>query len=180
MDGEMGFLGAKATRTLRAFPPRCPPAAALLWRLALILAIAGGPLMSSSRVVAAQERSVTKASTPHAHRFFDTTNIVLTGIESGALVADGIYTQRGLTKYPDVLHEGDPIARPFVSRGWPGQIAGGTIFVTADVGLRYLCHRTEHHRLERWIPMILTVYGTVGAVQGAREIHRVERVRSGR
>src|SRR5258708_31886694 len=176
----MGLLGGKATRTQRWFPARCPPAAALLWRLTLILVIAGGPLRSSSRVVAAQERSVTRSATPHVHRFFDTTNIVLTGIESGALVADGIYTQRALTTYPDVFHEADPIARPFVSRGWPGQIAGGTIFVTADVGLRYLCHRTEHHRLERWMPLILTVYGTVGAVQGAREIRRVERVRSGR
>ncbi len=111
---------------------------------------------------------------PAPHRFFDTTNIALIGVESGALIADGIYTQRALTKYPDVFHEADPIARPFVSHGWSGQIAGGVLFVSAEVGLRYLLHRHEHHRLERLLPLVLTVYGTVGAIHGARELHRIE------
>ena len=57
--------------------------------------------------------------------------------------ADGIDTQRALTKYPGIFHEADPIARPLVSRGWRGQIAGGTLFVAADVGLRYLVRRTS-------------------------------------
>jgi hypothetical protein len=101
------------------------------------------------------------------HRFFDGTNIALTGMESGALLADGIYTQYALTKYPDIFHEADPIARPFVSRGWPGQIAGGALFVTADVGLRYWLHRQNHHRLERLLPLVLTIYGLTGAIHGA-------------
>ena len=111
------------------------------------------------------------------HRFFDVPNIALTGIESGALVADGIYTQRALRNYPELFREADPIARPFVLRGWPGQIGGGAIFVSADVGLRYLLHRKGHHRLERMLPLVLTVYGTVGAIHGARELRRVERGR---
>jgi hypothetical protein len=107
----------------------------------------------------------------------DSTNIALTGLESSVLLADGIFTQRALRKYPDVFREADPIARPFVSRGWPGQIAGGALFVTADVALRYLLHRKNHHRVERLLPLVLTVYGTVGAIHGARELRRVESAR---
>ena len=109
------------------------------------------------------------------HRFFDSPNIALTVVESSALLADGIYTRRALTDYPEIFREADPIARPFVSRGWPGQIAGGTLFVTAEVGLRYWLHRKRHHRIERFLPLVLTVYGTVGAVHGARQLHRADR-----
>lgn len=115
------------------------------------------------------------AAAPTAHRFFDTLNIALTGMEISALVADGVYTQRALTKYPELFREADPIARPFVSAGWSGQIAGGALFVTADVGLRYLLHRTQHHRLERLLPFVLTVYGAAGAIHGARELRRADR-----
>ena len=114
----------------------------------------------------------TIASVPH--RFFDVKNIALTGLESGALLADGMYTQRALKQYPEFFREADPIARPFVMRGWPGQIAGGALFVGGDVVLRYLLHRKNHHRLERVLPLVLTVYGTIGAVHGARELRRVE------
>jgi len=114
------------------------------------------------------------ASSP-SHRFFDAPNLALTVVESTALVADGIYTQRALTDYPEIFREADPIARPFVSRGWPGQIAGGALFVTAEVGLRYWLHRKRHHRIERLLPLVLTVYGTVGAVHGARELRRAAR-----
>ncbi len=98
-------------------------------------------------------------------------------MESSALLADGIYTQRALATYPEIFREADPIARPFVSRGWPGQIAGGTLFVAADVGLRYLLHRKKHHRLERLVPLVLIVYGTAGAIHGARELGRADRGR---
>jgi hypothetical protein len=138
--------------------------------------LAGSVLLWPAAVAVAQEgpaASAAPASSPH--RFFDAINIALIGIESGALLADGIYTQRALTDYPGIFHEADPIARPFVSRGWPGQIAGGALFVTADVGLRYLFHRKTHHRLERLVPLVLTVYGTAGAIHGARELRRVDR-----
>ncbi len=105
------------------------------------------------------------------HRFFDALNIALTDIESGALLADGITTQRGLTKYPE-SREADPIARLFVSHGWPGQIVGGILFVSADVGLRHVFHRNGRHRVERLLPLILTVYGTIGAIHNARLLNR--------
>ena len=112
-----------------------------------------------------------------SHKFFDCTNITLTVIESGALLVDGIYTQRGLRRYPETSREADPLARPFVSRGWPGQIIGGTLVVSADVGLRYWLHRKKKHRLERLVPLILITYGTAGAIHNARELRLADDVR---
>lgn len=123
---------------------------------------------------AAQEGTgATPAAPPH--RFFDGMNIALIGIESAALLADGTYTQRALTRYPGIFREADPLARPFVMSGWPGQIAGGILVVSADVGLRYWLHRKTHHRVERLVPLVPIVYGTAGAVHGARELRRAER-----
>jgi hypothetical protein len=147
-------------------------------RTSLVGVVVGILLLLSATRAIAQESSLpagAPASTPH--RFFDGKNIALTGLESGALFADGIYTQRALTRYPEFFREADPIARPFVLRGWPGQIGGGALFVGGDVGLRYLLHRKNHHRLERLLPLVLTLYGTVGAIHGARELRRVERGR---
>jgi len=45
------------------------------------------------------------------------------------------------------------------------------------VGLRYLLHRKNHHRLERLLPLVLTLYGTAGAIHDARELHRAEATR---
>jgi hypothetical protein len=121
----------------------------------------------------AQERR--EPGTEKPHRFLDATNIALTAIETGALLADGITTQRALKKYPEFFREADPIARPFVNRGWPGQIVGGTLFIGADVGLRYWLHKNGHHRIERILPMVLTTYGSVCAIQNHREMQRFER-----
>jgi hypothetical protein len=133
-------------------------------------------LVSSIADIAAagQQGAAIPSGSPTPHRFFDRTNIALTVIESGALLADGIYTQRGLSRYPETSREVDPLARPFVAGGWPGQIAGGALVVSADVGLRYLLHRKKRHRLERLVPLILIVYGTAGAIHNARELRRAE------
>jgi len=114
---------------------------------------------------AVQGRQTSAPVTPH--RFFDKTNLILTVVESGALLADGITTQRALRRYPDSTYEGDPLARPFVSHGWPGQVAGGALVLSADLGIRYLLHRANHHRVERWIPVILTSSSVVGAIHNA-------------
>jgi hypothetical protein len=121
------------------------------------------------------DRSTTAVAATASHRFFDAKNIALTGMEAGALLADGFYTQRARQRYPDLFQELDPLARPFVLRGWSGQIVGGTIVVCADVGLRYWMHRKKHHKRERLLPLVLTVYGAVGAIHGARELRRAER-----
>ena len=103
------------------------------------------------------------------HKFLDTKNIVLTGLETTALTLDGISTRRTLATVPGT-YEADPVARPFVDRGWPGQIAGGALFIGADVGLRNFLHRKGHHRVERWLPLILTVDGTIGAVDNFHQL----------
>ena len=102
-----------------------------------------------------------------AHKFFDTLNIALIGAESAALIADGIYTQRALTRYPEFFREDDPLARPFVMNGWSGQIAGGILVVSADVGLLLVASqeapspgtagaagadRLRHRRRHSWRP----------------------------
>jgi hypothetical protein len=120
-------------------------------------------------------RPAAPISTRATHRFFDVKNVSLTGMETAALLADGFYTQRARQRYPETFRELDPLARPFVMRGWPGQIVGGAIVVSADVGLRYWMHRKNHHRLERLLPLVLTAYGAIGAIHGAREEHRAER-----
>ena len=101
------------------------------------------------------------------HRFFDKINIVLISSEVGALTADGIVTQNKRQKYGPGAQELDPIARPFVNAGWPGQMLGGSIVIGADVGLCYLMHRLGHHRIERVLPFILIGYGASGAIYTA-------------
>ena len=105
------------------------------------------------------------------HRFFDLVNLTLTGVEVGALLADGITTQQALNRCPTSCWEADPFARPFVEAGWTGQIAGGTLFVAAEVGLRYLLHQKGHHRLERLLPFVIITYGTTSAIHNARLPH---------
>lgn len=144
-------------------PRRRTVAAVLFWSLSMPWS------------VAAQDAVPNRLRAPNAaHRFFDGLNVGLTVMESGALLADGFTTQYALTHVPN-SREADPLARPFVSRGWPGQIAGGALVVTADVGIRYWLHRSNHHRIERWMPLILTVYGSGGAIHNWREIHRSSR-----
>jgi hypothetical protein len=107
------------------------------------------------------------------HRFFDGPNITLTAVESGALLADGITTRYALDKYPG-SREADPLARPFVSRGWPGQTAGGALVVSADLGIRYWLHRKGKHRIERFVPLVLIAYGTLGALHNWKEIRKAD------
>ena len=98
-------------------------------------------------------------------------------METTALLADGATTMHALRKYPDELYEGDPITRPFVSRGWPGQIAGGSLLVAADVGLRYVLHQSGHHKAERWLPLVLTACGSFGAFHNAHLVAQVSHAR---
>ncbi len=105
------------------------------------------------------------------HRFFDRTNVTLTVVEIGAMLADGATTQHGLKKYPG-SREGNPLARPFVNAGWPGMIAGGAMVVSGEVGLRYLLHRKGHHRWERWIPVFIIADSTIEAIHNAAVLSR--------
>jgi uncharacterized protein DUF5658 len=139
----------------------------LVWRLAASVAV----LLCASANLRAQDRDAPEQKPLEtSHRFFDGLNVGLIVAESGALLADGITTQYGLTHYGG--READPIARPFVEHGWPGMIAGGALFVSAEVGLRYLLHRKRHHRVERWLPTFVIAYGATGAIYNAAQIHK--------
>lgn len=137
---------------------------------ALLLGLA---LTTVSPAAAADEPAAPPAC--ESHRFFDSLNVVLIGIEAGALLADGATTQYALRHYGG--RETDPLARPFVSAGWPGQIAGGTMLVSAEVGIRYLLHKHHHHRLERVIPWLVIGYGAAGAIHNAHAMAEASRSR---
>lgn len=131
------------------------------------------PLFDAQPAPNGQNQSVNPGVPPgrRTHAFFDRQNNFLTGLEAAALLADGITTQKALHRYPEA-HEADPIARVFVSHGWPGQIAGGLLVITADVAIRYALHRKGHHRIERFLPLVLITYGTFGAIHNARLLGR--------
>jgi hypothetical protein len=85
------------------------------------------------------------------HPFFDRRNIALQLINVIAQSVDAYSTQ--MFQQNHTGHELNPIARPFVTRGWGGQIVysygfgvGGTLL------LSYLFHRHHHHQLERLVP----------------------------
>lgn len=136
-----------------------------------VLAVAVVGLMSVPNPAEAQDASPRpEIAPPKAHKFFDSLNVGLIMAESGALVADGVTTQYGLSHYGG--RESDPLARPFVEHGWPGMIAGGALFIGAEVGARYLLHKHNHHRMERWLPMFVIGYGATGAIHNSMQIHK--------
>ena len=129
--------------------------------------------VSINELMAAAERAPEKPQ----HRFFDRTSWLLTGVETSAMLADGITTHNRLgqlqTRYVTVngvqtpmtmrITEADPIGRLFVSRGWAGMAAGGALNLGADVGIRYVLHKTGHHMIERCVPLAFTAQSTYAA-----------------
>jgi hypothetical protein len=83
-----------------------------------------------------------------SHRFFDRQNKVAFA-SLGALVAvDAVMTQR-LTN-SGVAHEANPLWRPLVKQGWPGEMAASALGYSAALGMAYTFHKTGHHKMERW------------------------------
>lgn len=112
--------------------------------------------------VAMQAQSFTAASSalPDAPQpFLTVENKVNFSILAGLVAADAITTQRGLNQG---LREVNPIMRPFVTRGAPGEAAGSALGFGAGVGVVYLLHRSHHYKAER-IAMRMIVAGE-GAV----------------
>jgi hypothetical protein len=87
-------------------------------------------------------------------------NKVEVGILAALVIADGITTQRGLNQG---LREANPIMRPFVTRGTPGEAAGSALGFGAALGAVYLLHHSHHYKAER-IAMRLMVAGESGFV----------------
>lgn len=105
---------------------------------------------------------------PSAHRFWTIEQKVSVGTFAGLVAADAITTQRGLSQG---LREGNPIARPFVNMGAPGQALGSALGFGAGVGTVYILHRTHHHKAER-IAMRLLLAG-----EGAMVSNNIYRIR---
>jgi hypothetical protein len=111
-------------------------------------------------VAAAQAQSFVAAQSPlpdaPSHRAFWTLeNKVSVGVFAGLIATDAITTQRGLNRG---MREGNPLMRPFVTRGAAGEAVGSAIGFGAGVGVVYLLHRTHHYKAER-ITMRLIVGG---------------------
>lgn len=110
------------------------------------------------------------------HRFLDNTNAILSGVEAAALIADAVSTRWGLDRYPGFTREANPIARPFVAGGWPGQIVGGVLFVSAELWGRHTLHTHGHHRLERLLPIGLAAMETFVVIHNVRGIRSLDRM----
>lgn len=126
--------------------------------------------------------AVSEARRAPGHRFFDRTSLLFTGMETAAMLADGVTTQNRLgqaqTGFQNVngvmnpvqmrVAEADPVGKLFVKGGWPGMIAGGAMNVGADLGVRYWLHRTNHHRLERVVPLLMAASSAAAAIHNTR------------
>ncbi len=103
------------------------------------------------------------------HRFIDRTNSLAFTALAGSLTADALSTQRGLA-YPR-FHEMNPIARPFVQTrtGAAFYSAGSFAFLTGGM---YLAHKTNHHKLEKITPFVISGWE---AFLAARNYHLISK-----
>jgi hypothetical protein len=95
-----------------------------------------------------------------AHRFADTPNLVLLTANVLAVTADAITTQQGLARGD---REGDPFARPLVKYGWSGEISAMALEIGVETLGMYGLHRLGQHRVERLVPVSLTVIHAIFA-----------------
>ncbi len=84
-----------------------------------------------------------------SHKFFDRQN-KLAFASLGALVAADAITTQQLTN-SGAAHEANPLWRPLVRQGWPGEMAASALGYSAALGAAYTFHRTGHHKMERWV-----------------------------
>jgi hypothetical protein len=82
-----------------------------------------------------------------SHSFFQRSGEIRMGVIAGLIAADGITTQHILGV--DHGSELNPLVRPLVTKGAPGQAGASVLGYAFSVGSSYLLHRTGHHRLER-------------------------------
>jgi hypothetical protein len=97
-----------------------------------------------------------------SHKFFDKTNFTFLTISLLGQASDAITTQRFLHHGAS---EGDPLARPFVDQGWPGQIGLAVLNNGEQLSLMYALHRMHKHWLERTVPL---VFGGISAFSAYR------------
>jgi hypothetical protein len=88
-----------------------------------------------------------------SHRFIDRQNVTAFAVLGSLITIDAVHTQFALQTHDFV--EGDPLARPFVTKGWTGQLAGSALGYGTALSFSYLLHRSNHHKLERWTTWLL-------------------------
>ncbi len=81
------------------------------------------------------------------HSFFERSSEIRMGIIAGLIAADGITTQHILGV--DHGSEMNPLVRPLVKKGAPGQAGASVLGYAFSLGSSYLLHRAGHHKLER-------------------------------
>ena len=81
-----------------------------------------------------------------SHPFFDRQNKAAFMVLGGLVAVDAVRTQAMLHTHR--YAEANPLARPLVNQGWPGQVAASTIGYGAAMGFSYLFHRTGHQKME--------------------------------
>jgi hypothetical protein len=81
------------------------------------------------------------------HKFLDKGNRIRLLALAGLVAVDGITTQHLVMV--DHGKEMNPLARPFVTRGAPGQAVASFLGYGLGTGTAFLFHRTNHHRVER-------------------------------
>jgi hypothetical protein len=89
----------------------------------------------------------------HSHKFLDRQNLTAFAILGSLIALDAVHTQIALESHRFV--EGDPLARPFVTHGWPGQLEGSALGFGTSVSLSYVLHGTNHHKIERWTSWLI-------------------------
>ena len=111
--------------------------------------------------------AMVKLKPEQPHRFVDITNSCAFASLAASLTADALSTQRGLA-YPN-FHEMNPIARPFVQTrtGAAFYTAGSFAFLTGGM---YLAHKTNHHKLEKITPFVISGWE---AFLAARNYHLI-------
>ncbi len=117
-----------------------------------------GAAMQAQSFVAPSSSALPDA--PSQRPFWTVENKINVSILAGLVAADAFTTQRGLNQG---LREVNPVMRPFVTRGAPGEAAGSALGFGAGVGVVYLLHRSHHYKAER-ITMRLIVAGESGFV----------------
>jgi len=87
------------------------------------------------------------------HRFMDKTNLMLHSWNVAAETYDAVTTRRQLRG--GRINELNPFGALFVNHGWGGQLAFSYGFgVGGPLLTSYMLHRTGHHKLERWVPVL--------------------------
>ncbi len=118
------------------------------WRTIVALHVLA--LLVTLQPVSAQNTSIPEAP---SHKFFDRQNVAAFAALGTLITIDAVHTQLALQTHDFV--EGDPLARPFVTKGWAGQLAGSALGYGTALSLSYVLHRSNHHKLERWTSWLL-------------------------